>query len=154
MQNGCMWRLNAQKRQSDGKWRISKVVEPHSCLINRGKENCHQLIARYLPRRILGFVDANCDVLVSYLIRSIYGFTGYEPKYRTAWHAKQHALEIHWGTWKEASNRVLRILCANVPLVYFHVVEVHLPSRVNRQFGRLQHFLLPVLSTNRSGTSK
>ena len=44
--NGCMWRLNARKKQSDGKWRISKVVEPHTCLTNRGKENHQQLTAR------------------------------------------------------------------------------------------------------------
>ena len=78
------------------------MVQPHTCQSNEGQEIHPQLTARYLARRILGLVDANCDILVSYLIRSIYGFTGYEPKYRTAWHAKQHALEIHWGSWKEA----------------------------------------------------
>ena len=65
--NGCMWRLNAQKRQSDGKWRISKVVEPHTCLSNRGKENQQQLTARYLVRHILGLVDDNNDISVSSL---------------------------------------------------------------------------------------
>jgi hypothetical protein len=34
-----MWRLNARKRQSDGKWRISKVVQPYTCVDNKGKEN-------------------------------------------------------------------------------------------------------------------
>jgi hypothetical protein len=125
------------------------VVQPHTCLSNEWQKIHPQLTARYLARRILGLVDDNCDVSVSYLIRSIYGFTSYEPKYGTAWRAKQHAVEIRWGSWKEAYNRVPRILCANVPLVYFHVVEVHLPSRVNRQFGRLQHFPPPALSTNR-----
>ena len=36
--NGCMWRLNARKRQSDVKWRITKVIEPHTCLDNRGRK--------------------------------------------------------------------------------------------------------------------
>jgi hypothetical protein len=65
--NGCMWRLNARKRQSDGKWRISKVVQPHTCLSNKGKKNHHQLTARYLARRILGLVDNNNDISVSSL---------------------------------------------------------------------------------------
>jgi len=65
--NGCMWRLNAQKRQSDGKWRISKVVEPHTCLTNGGKENHQQLTTRYLFHRILGLVDDNNDISVSSL---------------------------------------------------------------------------------------
>ena len=81
MQNGCMWRLNARKRQSDGKWRISKVVKPHTCLTNRGKENHQQLTARYLARRILGLVDDNNDISVSSLQQSISGFVKYDVMY-------------------------------------------------------------------------
>ena len=55
------------ERESDGKWSISKVVEPHTCLSNRGKENHQQLTARYLARRILGLVDNNNDISVSCL---------------------------------------------------------------------------------------
>jgi hypothetical protein len=106
--NGCMWRLNARKRQSDGKWRISKVVEPHTCLTNRGKENHQQLTARYLARHILGLIDDNNDISVSSLQQSISRFV----KYGKAWRAKQIALAIRWGSWEEAYNRVLRILCA------------------------------------------
>jgi hypothetical protein len=63
----CMWRLNAWKRQSDGKWRINKVVQPHTCMDNKGKENHQQLTARYLARCILGLVDNNNDISVSSL---------------------------------------------------------------------------------------
>ena len=82
--NGCMWRLNARKRQSDGKWRISKVVEPHTFLSNRGKENYQQLTACYLARRILGLVDDNNDILVSSLQQSISRFVKYDMKYGKA----------------------------------------------------------------------
>jgi hypothetical protein len=63
----CMWRLTAWKKQSDGKWRISKVVQPHTCMDNKGKEYHPQLIACYFAHRILGLVDKNNDVSVSYL---------------------------------------------------------------------------------------
>ena len=68
MKNDCMWRLNVQKRQSDGKCRISKVVKPHTCLTNRGKENHYQLTARYLARRILGLIDDNNDISSMYVL--------------------------------------------------------------------------------------
>ena len=110
--NGCLWRLNARRRQSDGKWRITKVVEPHTCLDNRGKKNHQQLTARYLAHRILGLVDDNNNILVSSLQQSISGFVKYDVKYRKAWRAKQIALAIRWGSWEEAYNRVPRILCA------------------------------------------
>jgi hypothetical protein len=89
---GCLWRLNSRKKESDGKWRIIKVVQPHMCLSNKGQENHAHITAHYLARRILGLVDDNNKFLVSHLIRSIIGFTGYEPKYGKAWHAKQIAL--------------------------------------------------------------
>jgi hypothetical protein len=46
-------------RDSDGKWRISKVVQPHTCVDNKEKENHQQLTARYLARCILGLIDKN-----------------------------------------------------------------------------------------------
>ena len=94
--NGCMWRLNARKRQSDGKWRISKVVEPHTYLDNRGKEIHQQLIVRYLTHRILGLIDDNNDISVSSLQQSISGFVKYDVKFGKAWRAKQIAMAIRW----------------------------------------------------------
>jgi hypothetical protein len=109
---GCDWRLNARKRRSDGKWKVTKVVQPHTCASNQGQDDHPQLTARYLARRILGLVDDNNDISVSSLIRSIEGFTKYVPKYGKVWRAKQLALKIRWGSWLEAYNRVPRILCA------------------------------------------
>ena len=88
------------------------MVQPHTCLSNKGKENHQQLTARYLARRILGLVDDNNDILVSSLQQSISGFVKYDVKYGKAWHAKQISLAIRWGSWEEAYNRVPRILCA------------------------------------------
>ena len=64
------------------------MVEPHTCLSNRGKENQQQLTARYLARRILGLVDDNNDITVSLLQQSISGFVNYDVKYEKAWRAK------------------------------------------------------------------
>jgi len=69
------------------------VVQPHTCLSNKGKENHHQLTARYLARRILG-LDNNNDISVSSLQESISGFVKYDVKYGKAWHVKQIALAI------------------------------------------------------------
>ena len=82
------------KEQSDGKWRITKVVEPHTCLDNRGKENHQQFTTRYLARRILGLVDDNNDISVSSLQQSISRFVRYDVTYGKAWRAKQIALAI------------------------------------------------------------
>jgi hypothetical protein len=107
-----MWMLAAQKKQNDGKWRISKVVQPHTCMDNKRKEYHPQLTACYLARHILVLVDKNNDVSVSYLQESISQLVKYDVKYEKAWHAKQIALAIRWGSWEEAYNRVPQILRA------------------------------------------
>ena len=73
------------------------MVQPHTCLSNKGKENHQQLTACYLTHRILGLVDDNNDISVSSLQQSISRFVKYDVKYEKAWRAKQIALEIRWG---------------------------------------------------------
>jgi hypothetical protein len=69
------------ERESDGKWRITKVVQPHTCLSNKGKKNHQQLTARYLACRILRLIDNNNDISMSSLQQSISGFVMYDVKY-------------------------------------------------------------------------
>jgi hypothetical protein len=71
-----------------------------------------QNTARFLGRRVMGVVRADSDTSVSSLIETIWGITGYRVKYSKAWRAKQHAIQLLWGDWKEAYNEVPRILSA------------------------------------------
>lgn len=57
-------------------------------------------------------MDEDSGISMAMLICSIVGFTGSTPKYGTTLHVKKLALDICWGTWKEAYNRVPRILCS------------------------------------------
>jgi hypothetical protein len=60
------------------------VEQPHRCQTNEGKWYHPQLTARYLARRILGLVDKDNDVLVSFLQETIVTFVGYEITYGKA----------------------------------------------------------------------
>ena len=66
-------------------------------------------------------------------------------------------VQVHWCPWdapelqyylspvtRDESNEYR----CNVPLIFFHVVEIHLPIRVCRQFGRKTCFPPPLYSTN------
>jgi hypothetical protein len=46
------------------------------------------------------------------MMKTIFGFTGYRVNYSKAWRAKQHAIKLLWGDWKEAYIQVPRILSA------------------------------------------
>jgi hypothetical protein len=85
------------------------------------------------------------------LQQNIYTFTGYDVKYGKAWHAKQIALAIRWGSWKVAYNRVPRILCAmrhynpgikwfiHTGGMYLQSVQRHVLFRVFWFFAQMQH---------------
>ena len=85
-----------------------------------------QNTARYLGHRLVGTVRADSDTSVSSMIETIFGFTGYRVKYSKAWQAKQHAIKLLWGDWKEAYHQVPRILSAmkhyNLGLMWYPFV--------------------------------
>jgi hypothetical protein len=74
---------------------------PHTCRSSQVKGVHAQLTATYIGRCILGVVRENSDVTASSLIESILLFAGYRVKYSKAWRAKQHAIALLWGDWKE-----------------------------------------------------
>jgi hypothetical protein len=107
----CGWGVWA-RRQRNNTWKIRNVKQPHTCRSSKPKGVHAQNTARYLGRRVVGVVRADSDTSVSTMIETIYGFTGYRVNYSKAWRAKQHAIELLWGDWKEAYNQVPRILSA------------------------------------------
>jgi hypothetical protein len=109
---GCMWRVWAQLQRGTWKWKITKVVEPHTCRSSQVKGVHTQLTATYIGRYILGVVRENSDVTTSSLIESILLFARYHVKYSKAWQAKQHAIALLWGNWKESYAKIPRVLRA------------------------------------------
>ena len=107
----CQWGLWA-RRQRNEKCKIRNVRQPHTCRSSKPKGVHAQNTAHYLGRRLIGTVRADSDTSVSSMIETIFGFTGYRVNYSKAWRAKQHAIELLWGDWKEAYNQVPRILSA------------------------------------------
>jgi hypothetical protein len=71
-----------------------------------------QLTASYIGRCILGVVRENSEVTASNLIEQILMFAGYRVKYSKAWRAKQHAIALLWGDWKESYAKIPRVLRA------------------------------------------
>uniref|UniRef100_K3ZC66 SWIM-type domain-containing protein n=1 Tax=Setaria italica TaxID=4555 RepID=K3ZC66_SETIT len=71
-----------------------------------------QCTAKYLGRRILGIIRKDSETSVPSLVKSIFAFSGYRVKYSKAWRAKQHAVALLWGDWKESYGMVPRVLSA------------------------------------------
>jgi hypothetical protein len=109
---GCMWHVRAQLQRGTGKWNITKVGEPHACRSSQVKGVHTHLTANYIGRCILSVVRENSDVTANSLIESILLFARYRVKYSKAWWAKQHAISLLWGDWKESYAKIPRVLRA------------------------------------------
>jgi hypothetical protein len=58
----------------------------------------------------MSIVLADSDITVAALIKVIHDLTTYQVYYDKAWRAKEHALPLLWGDWREAYTKVPRLL--------------------------------------------
>jgi hypothetical protein len=57
-------------------------------------------------------VLADSDITIATLIEVIHGLTTYQVWYDKAWRAKEHALTLLWGDWRESYTKISRLLNA------------------------------------------
>jgi hypothetical protein len=71
-----------------------------------------ECMAKYLGWQIMSIVWVDSDITIVALIKTIHCLTTYRVSYGKAWRAKEHALALLWGDWKEAYTKVSRLLHA------------------------------------------
>jgi hypothetical protein len=91
-------------------WRMSRVKQPHNCGTSDVRYVHSQCTARYLRQQIVSVVCADSDITATALIEVIHGLTTYRVSYDKAWRAKEHAMALLWGDWREAYAKVPRLL--------------------------------------------
>jgi hypothetical protein len=96
--------------------------------------------------RIISIVLPQSDITVATLIEVIHDLTTYQVCYDKAWRAKENALTLLWGDWREPYTKVLRLL--NV-ISYFNPVtrciinscDQWLPNKKGRHYSVLKRVL-------------
>uniref|UniRef100_K3YC73 MULE transposase domain-containing protein n=1 Tax=Setaria italica TaxID=4555 RepID=K3YC73_SETIT len=86
-------------------------------VVHSEKNLRYNCTAKYLGRRILGIILKDSETSVPSLLESIFSFSGYRVRYSKAWRAKQHAVALLWGDWKESYGMVPRVL---IVVVYYN----------------------------------
>jgi hypothetical protein len=104
-EQNCWWRVYARKTKA-GTWKITSVKQPHVCSTTEAEENHLQLNSRFIARQLCPVVKHLTTITVSALVEVIFLCYNYYVKYGKAWRAKQHALEIIFGDWEEAYERL------------------------------------------------
>ncbi|XP_021307836.1 uncharacterized protein LOC110432195 [Sorghum bicolor] len=101
----CEWRVCARKTRA-GKWKITSVNQPHTCASADAEDTHLQLNSRFIARQLCPIVKHMPTITVSALVETIFQLYNYFVKYGKAWRAKQRALEIIFGNWEEAYERL------------------------------------------------
>jgi hypothetical protein len=84
---GCPWTVHARKG-NDGSWRITSVVQPHTCLTNVDDRNHAQLSLRFISQRLINIIKNYPLRTVVTLIEVVMVAFRYHVKYGRAWWAK------------------------------------------------------------------
>jgi hypothetical protein len=80
---GCPWTVRARKGK-DGSWRITSVVQSHTCLTNVDDRKHAQLSSRFISQRLINIIK-NCPLMtVMTLIEVVMVACGYRVKYGRA----------------------------------------------------------------------
>jgi hypothetical protein len=91
-------------------WKVCTVKQPHTCGMLEVRHVHPQFMGRFLGHRIMSIVWAQSDITIAALIEVIHGLTTYQVHYGKAWRAKEHALSLLWGDWRESYTKVPRLL--------------------------------------------
>jgi hypothetical protein len=90
---GCPWTVRTRK-EKDCSWRITSVVQPHTCLTNVDDMNHTQLSFRFISQRLVNIIKNYPLLTVVALIEVVMVAWRYRVKYGRAWRAKQYALKL------------------------------------------------------------
>jgi hypothetical protein len=122
--HGCPWTVHARKGKNDS-WRITSIVQPHTCLTNVDDRNHAQLSLRFISQSLVN-ITKNCPLLtVTTLIEVVMVAWGYRVKYGRAWQEKQRALKLIYDDWAEAYEHLpamLHAIKAKNPGMHFKYV--------------------------------
>jgi hypothetical protein len=59
---GCPWTVHARK-EKNGSWRITSVVQPHTCVTNVDNMKYTQLLLRFISQRLINIIK-NCPLII------------------------------------------------------------------------------------------
>jgi hypothetical protein len=122
--HGCPWTVHARRRNGDN-WRITCVIQPHTCCNNMDDRKHPQLSSRFISQRLVNIIKSCPLMTVTTLIEVVIVAYGYHVKYSRAWWARKHALKFIYGDWFEAYERLsamLHSMKAKNPGMHFHYV--------------------------------
>ncbi|XP_039842622.1 uncharacterized protein LOC120702766 [Panicum virgatum] len=135
---GCNWRACARKQKLTGKFKITKVVGPHTCAENELQLKHRQLTSTLIANKLCHTLKYQPNLSVRMIINYVQDMFGYMIKYGKAWRAKQRAWKMIYGDWEEGFKKLSALLNAmkagNPGMHYEYIPKPNAWSQDRRQF--------------------
>jgi hypothetical protein len=122
---GCPSIVCARKGKDDS-WRITSVVQPHTCVTNVNNRKHLQLSSRFISEKLVKIIKNSPLMTVMTLIEVVMIAWGYRVKYGRACRTKQRALKLIYCDWVEAYEALpamLHAMKAKNPGMHFEYVR-------------------------------
>jgi hypothetical protein len=88
----------ARKQKVDGKWKITKVVGPHTCASHDLNTKHQQLTSTLIAKRLMEILQEEPNMKFRTIIETVKQvYEGYVITYGKAWRAKQRAWKMIYG---------------------------------------------------------
>jgi len=102
----CNWRVCARRQKDTEKFKITKIVGPHTCAQTELSSKHRQLTSTLITKRILGILKGQPNLKVKSIMTMTSELFGYRIKYGKAWRAKQRAWKMIYGDWEEGYEKL------------------------------------------------
>jgi hypothetical protein len=83
----CNWRVCARRQKETRKFKITKIVGPHTCAQTELSSKHRQLTSSLIAKRILGILKGQPNLKVKSIMTMTSELFGYRIKYGKAWRA-------------------------------------------------------------------
>jgi hypothetical protein len=84
----CNWRVCVRRQEETGKFKITKIVGPHTCAQTKLSSKHRQLTSTVVAKRLLGTLKGQPNLKVKSIMTMTSELFGYSIKYGKAWRAK------------------------------------------------------------------
>jgi hypothetical protein len=102
----CNWRVCARRQKETGKFKITKIVGPHTCAQTELSSNHRQLTSTLIAKRLLGILKGQPNLKVKSIMTMTSEMFGYMINYGKAWMAKQRAWKMINRDWEEGYEKL------------------------------------------------
>jgi hypothetical protein len=102
----CNWRVCARKQKATGKFKITRIIGPHTCADVELQQMHRQLTSTLIATRLYSLLKCQPNLKVRSIIEMCETVFGYKIKYGKAWRAKQRAWKMIYGDWEEGYEQL------------------------------------------------